>query len=72
MVSDWDGKKHGLVSQSGSPVHVAYPTTLKVAFTSTPEHFRNTRRLLRVVTGGFFLRKKPLERMASVYTNSER
>jgi hypothetical protein len=35
------------------------------------EHFRNTRRLLSAVKGGFFLRKKPLERVVPDYTNSE-
>ena len=35
------------------------------------EQFRNTRRLLSAVKGGFFLRKKPLECVLSVYTNSE-
>jgi hypothetical protein len=48
------------------------------------EHFRNTRRVFRIVTGGFFfhpgdedlslgtlVRKKPLESMDSVYANSE-
>jgi len=49
-----------------------------------PEHFRDTRRLFRIVIGGFYfhpsdenlslgtpVRKKPLESMDSVYTNSE-
>jgi hypothetical protein len=32
---------------------------------------RNTYRLFESRKGGFFLRKKPLERVLSVYTNSE-
>ncbi len=35
------------------------------------EQFRNTRRLFERVKGGFFLIKKPLKCVVSVYTNSE-
>jgi hypothetical protein len=33
------------------------------------EHFSNTRAVLSGVQGGFFLRKKPLDILLSLYTN---
>jgi hypothetical protein len=39
--------------------------------TRPSERFRNAREPLRGLHGGFFLRKKPLERVPSVYANSE-
>jgi hypothetical protein len=38
---------------------------------NAPRHFPNQRELLKVLKGGFFLRKKPLEVVLSVYSNSE-
>jgi hypothetical protein len=46
-------------------------TEFSAVWTYTPilEHFSNTRAVLSGVQGGFFLRKKPLGILLSLYTN---